>query len=40
VHQNLTNPDLNKNINKSTPRNELNDRFENEEHIKEFFGKI
>lgn len=40
VNQNNTNPTLNKNISKSTSRNDLNDRFDNEEHIRDFFGKI
>lgn len=33
-------PGLNKNLNFLTIRNNLNDRFENIEHIKEFFGDI
>lgn len=33
-------PDFNKNLNSVTDRNSLNDRFEDIEHIKEFFGRI
>lgn len=33
-------PDFNKKLNNVTSRNNLNDRFENVEHIKEFFGNI
>lgn len=33
-------PKFNINLNKMTSRNNLNDRFENIEHIKDFFGKI
>lgn len=33
-------PNFNKNLTSLTDRNSLNDRFENIEHIKEFFGKI
>ena len=33
-------PDFNKNLNNVTDRNSLNDRFEDIEHIKDFFGKI
>lgn len=33
-------PNFNKNLNNVTSRNNLNDRFENIEHIKEFFGDI
>ena len=33
-------PKFNTNLNKITSRNNLNDRFENIEHIKDFFGKI
>ena len=38
--QNEQNPTLNSSINTVTSRNSLNDRFENEEHIKTFFGMI
>ena len=33
-------PDFNKNLDKVTSRNSLTDRFENEEHIKQFFGEV
>ena len=33
-------PSFNKNLNNVTSRNNLNDRFENIEHIKQFFGDI
>lgn len=33
-------PSFNKNLNNVTSRNNLNDRFENIEHIKDFFGDI
>ena len=33
-------PDFNKNLDKVTSRNSLTDRFEDEEHIKQFFGEI
>lgn len=33
-------PNFNKNLNNITSRNSLNDRFENIEHIKQFFGDI
>ena len=38
--QNNQNPTLNNNLNNVTSRNNLNDRFENEEHIRKFFGEI
>ena len=38
--QNNQNPTLNNNLNHVTSRNNLNDRFENEEHIRKFFGEI
>lgn len=38
--QNNAHKDFNKNVNKITSRNNLNNRFENINHIKEFFGKI
>ncbi len=38
--QNDQNPTLNNNINNITSRNDLNDRFENEEHIRSFIKKI
>ncbi len=38
--QNEQNPTLNANISTVTSRNSLNDRFENEEHIRAFFGEI
>ena len=38
--QDKQNPTLNNNLNIVTNRNSLNDRFENKEHIKDFFGKI
>ncbi len=38
--QNEQNPTLNDNISIITSRNDLNDRFENEEHIKSFFSEI
>lgn len=38
--QNIQNPTLNNNINSLTSRNDLNDRFEDENHIREFFEKI
>lgn len=38
--QDEQNPTLNDNINNLTSRNNLNDRFENEKHIRTFFGKI
>lgn len=38
--QNKALPNFNKNLNNVTSRNNLNDRFENIEHIKEFFGNI
>ena len=34
------NPGINDNINRVTSRNRLNDRFENEEHIRSFFKEI
>lgn len=33
-------PDFNKKLNKVTSRNNLSDRFENIEHIKQFFGDV
>ena len=33
-------PDFNKKLNNITSRNSLNDRFEDIEHIKQFFGNI
>lgn len=33
-------PNFNQNLNNITERNKLNDRFENVEHIREFFGEI
>jgi len=38
--QNKAIPQFNKDLSTITSRNNLNDRFENIEHIKEFFGKI
>ena len=38
--QNNAMPDFNKNLNKVTTRNNLNDRFEDINHIKQFFGDI
>ena len=38
--QNELNPTLNNNLNTLTSRNNLNDCFENEEHIRSFFGEI
>ena len=38
--QDEQNPTLNDNINNMTSRNNLNDRFEDENHIRDFFGKI
>lgn len=38
--QDEQNPTLNSNLNIVTSRNNLNDRFENENHIRTFFGKI
>lgn len=38
--QDKQNPTLNSNLNNVTARNNLNDRFENEEHIRSFFGEI
>ena len=38
--QNKALPDFNKNLNNITSRNSLNDRFENIQHIKQFFGDI
>ncbi len=38
--QNKQNPTLNDNINNVTSRNNLNDRFEDENHIRDFFGEI
>src|SRR5699024_244936 len=38
--QNEALQDFNKNLSTITSRNNLNDRFENIEHVKEFFGKI
>ena len=40
VSQDKALPDFNKNLNNVTDRNSLNDRFEDIEHIREFFGKI
>ena len=33
-------PDFNKNLNTITSRNNLSDRFEDIEHVKQFFGEI
>ena len=38
--QDEQNPTLNDNINNVTSRNNLNDRFEDENHIRTFFGEI
>ena len=38
--QDEQNPTLNNNLNTITSRNNLNDRFEDENHIKSFFGEI
>ncbi len=38
--QDEQNPTINSNLNNLTSRNSLNDRFENEEHIRKFFGEI
>ena len=38
--QDEQNPTINSNLNNITSRNRLNDRFENEEHIRKFFGEI
>ena len=38
--QDEQNPTLNNNINNMTSRNNLNDRFEDENHIRTFFGEI
>ena len=38
--QDEQNPTLNNNLNNVTSRNNLNDRFEDENHIKSFFGEI
>ncbi len=38
--QDEQNPNLNDDINTVTSRNNLNDRFEDEEHIRKFFGEI
>lgn len=38
--QDAQNPTINNDINTVTSRNNLNDRFENENHIREFFEKI
>ena len=38
--QHIQNPSLNSNLNTVTSRNNLNDRFEDENHIRDFFGKI
>lgn len=38
--QDEQNPTLNNNLNTVTSRNHLNDRFEDENHIREFFGEI
>lgn len=38
--QDEQNPTLNNNLNTVTSRNNLNDRFENEDHIRSFFGEI
>ena len=38
--QDEQNPTLNDNINNLTSRNNLNDRFENEEHIRTFLEKL
>ena len=38
--QDEQNPTLNNNLNTVTSRNNLNDRFEDENHIREFFGEI
>lgn len=40
VKQDEQNPTLNNNLNTVTSRNSLNDRFEDENHIKEFMGEI
>ncbi|MDE5539142.1 MAG: hypothetical protein K2J20_01495, partial [Bacilli bacterium] len=40
VTQNKALPGLNKNLATITSRNKLNDRFEDENHIREFFGNI
>lgn len=33
-------PDINKNLNNITSRNDLNDRFKDINHVKDFFGEI
>lgn len=38
--QNNALKDFNKNVSNITPRNNLNDRFEDINHVKEFFGNI
>ena len=38
--QDEQNPTLNNSLNTVTSRNNLNDRFEDENHIREFFGEI
>jgi len=38
--QEVQNPTLNKNLNNVTSRNNLNDRFEDENHIRAFFNEI
>lgn len=40
VNQDNVNPTLNKNINNVTSRNDINDRFEDKEHVINFFDKI
>lgn len=40
ISQNATNPILNPNMSKITSRNSINDRFEDENHIKTFYGEI
>lgn len=40
VNQNSINPTLNKTINNVTTRNDINDRFEDKEHITNFFDDI
>ena len=38
--QDVQNPTLNNNLNNITSRNNLNDRFEDENHIRSFFNEI
>jgi len=40
VNQNKVNPALNKDINNITSRNNINDRFDNKEHVTDFLEKI